>query len=248
MHGNSMVPLLIGAQGDGKSTFCRMIIPDEQQIYYTDRVDFTKKDEAIKALSRFVLINIDEYDSISKRQTAFLKYMLQTVDVKYRNLYESITQQHRRYATFIATTNNPQPLVDDTGSRRYMCIKVTGKIDTKTVVDYPQMYAQAIAEIKSGAKTYFNNDDERKIQLCNNDFQQFDCVDEIFNELFHRPQKGEAAMRMTATEIVQRMKAKYHNITVNNSNIMRVGHILNRQRFNVVRGKARHYDVAMNDK
>jgi Predicted P-loop ATPase and inactivated derivatives len=76
MHGNSLVPLLVGEQGDGKSTFCRMIIPEEQQIYYTDRVDFTKKEDAVKALSRFILINIDEYDSISKRQTAFLKYML----------------------------------------------------------------------------------------------------------------------------------------------------------------------------
>jgi predicted P-loop ATPase len=248
MHGNSLVPMLIGAQGDGKSTFCRMIIPDEQQIYYTDRVDFTKKDEAVKALSRFILINIDEYDSISKRQTAFLKYMLQTVDVKYRNLYESITQQHRRYATFIATTNNPQPLVDETGSRRYMCIKVTGKIDTKTAVNYEQMYAQAIAEIKSGAKAYFNNDDERKMQLSNNDFQQFDCIDEIFSEIFHRPQKGEKSLRLTATEIVQEMKKKYRNIAVNNSNIMRVGHILNRQRYNMIRGNARRYDVAMNNK
>ena len=248
MHGNSLVPMLIGAQGDGKSTFCRMIIPDEQQIYYTDRVDFTKKDEAVKALSRFILINIDEYDSISKRQTAFLKYMLQTVDVKYRNLYESITQQHRRYATFIATTNNPQPLVDETGSRRYMCIKVTGKIDTKTAVNYEQMYAQAIAEIKSGAKAYFNNEDERKMQLSNNDFQQFDCVDEIFSEIFHRPQKGEKSLRLTATEIVQEMKKKYRNIAVNNSNIMRVGHILNRQRYNMIRGNARRYDVAMNNK
>ena len=80
-----------------------MIIPEEQQIYYTDRVDMTKKEDAVKALSRFILINIDEYDSIAKRQTAFLTYMLQAVDVKFRNLYESLTQQHKRYAAFIGT-------------------------------------------------------------------------------------------------------------------------------------------------
>ena len=214
MHGNSLVPLLVGEQGDGKSTFCRMIIPEEQQIYYTDRVDFTKKEVAVKALSRFILINIDEYDSISKRQTAFLKYMLQAVDVKFRNLYESITQQHKRYAAFIGTTNNPQPLIDYTGSRRYMCIRVKERIDTSTAVNYEQMYAQAVEEIKSGARTYFDNEAEHQIQLANADFLQIDCMDDIFFEMFHRPAKEEKAMRLTATEIVQKMKTKYRNISI----------------------------------
>ena len=247
MHGNSLVPLLVGEQGDGKSTFCRMIIPDEQQIYYTDRVDFTKKEDAVKALSRFILVNIDEYDSISKRQTAFLKYMLQAVDVKFRNLYESITQQHKRYAAFIATTNNPQPLVDYTGSRRYMCIRVKERIDTGTAVNYEQMYAQAVEEIKSGAKTYFDNEAEHKIQLANADFLQIDCMEDIFFEMFHRPSKDEKALRLTATEIVQKMKTKYRNISINNSNIMRVGHILTRSKFKLTRGKSRRYDISMND-
>ena len=247
MHGNSLVPLLVGEQGDGKSTFCRMIIPEEQQIYFTDRVDFTQKEDAMKALSRFILINIDEYDSISKRQTAFLKYMLQAVDVKYRNLYESITQQHKRYAAFIATTNNPQPLIDYTGSRRYMCIRVKERIDTSTAVNYEQMYAQAVEEVKSGARTYFDNETEHQIQLENADFLQIDCMDDIFFEMFHRPSKDEKSLRLTATEIVQRMKNKYRNISINNSNIMRVGHILTRNKFKLTRGKARRYDIATND-
>ena len=102
--------------------------------------------------------------------------MLQAVDVKYRNLYESITQQHKRYAAFIATTNNPQPLIDYTGSRRYMCIRVKERIDTSTAVNYEQLYAQAVEEVKSGARTYFDNETEHQIQLENADFLQIDCM------------------------------------------------------------------------
>ena len=246
MHGNSMVPMLVGAQGDGKSTFCRMILPEELLVYYTDRVDFAKRNDAVKALTRFLLVNIDEYDSISKRQTAFLKYMLSTADVKYRNLYESIVQQHQRYAAFVATTNNPQPLTDSTGSRRYMCVQVNERIDTSTTVDYPQLYAQAVAEIRAGMKTYFDNEDEQAIQISNGLFQQYDCIDEIFSDMFHRPLKTEVAIRMTVTEIVGRMKEKYKNIELNKSNIMRVGHILRNGRYKFIRNKRLEYFVGEN--
>ena len=72
-------------------------------------------------------------------------------------------------------------------------------------------------------------------------------MDDIFFEMFHRPSKDEKSLRLTATEIVQRMKNKYRNISINNSNIMRVGHILTRNKFKLTSGKSRRYDIATND-
>ena len=37
-----------------------------------------------------------------------------------------------------------QPLTDPTGSRRYLCVEVTGIIDTESPVNYQQLYAQAV--------------------------------------------------------------------------------------------------------
>ena len=102
LHGSSMVPLIIGAQGDGKSTFCRLILPEELRNYYTDRLDFANKNDAERALSRFCLINIDEYDSITKRQTAFLKHILQKTSVMSRQLYSSVIKDTARHSAFIA--------------------------------------------------------------------------------------------------------------------------------------------------
>ena len=51
-------------------------------------------------------------------------------------------------ASFIATTNDRQPLTDPTGSRRYICCDIDGIIDTDTPIDHRQLYAQAVAELQ----------------------------------------------------------------------------------------------------
>ena len=55
-----------------------------------------------------------------------------------------------------------------------MCIRGKERIDTSTAVNYEQMYAQAIGEIKSGERIYFDNEAEYQIQLNNADFLQID--------------------------------------------------------------------------
>ena len=132
MYGAQMVMMFVGAQGTRKSTFMRMLLPEELRQFYIDRIDFANKKEALRALSRFLLINIDEFDQISKSQTAYLKHLIQRTDVKERKMYETSYQQLQRYAAFCATTNSLSPLKDETGSRRYMVVEVTGVIDTST--------------------------------------------------------------------------------------------------------------------
>ncbi|MDE8698129.1 VapE family protein, partial [Bacteroides cellulosilyticus] len=76
-HGNSTSPLLVGAQGYQKSTFCRILLPPELRFGYTDSIDFKSKQDAERSLGRFFLINIDEFDQISVSQQGFLKHLLQ---------------------------------------------------------------------------------------------------------------------------------------------------------------------------
>ncbi|MGL4331405.1 MAG: BT4734/BF3469 family protein, partial [Bacteroidales bacterium] len=59
-YANSVLPLLVGSQGCGKSTWCKRILPPELNEYYTDSIDFSKKTDAALSLTRFALINIDE--------------------------------------------------------------------------------------------------------------------------------------------------------------------------------------------
>ena len=65
-HGNAIVPLLIGPQGSGKTTFCRRLLPEYLQIYYNDRISMKNDNDIFIAMSSYALINIDEFDAMSK--------------------------------------------------------------------------------------------------------------------------------------------------------------------------------------
>lgn len=67
----------------------------------------------------------------------------------------------RRYASFIATSNQKDLLTDPSGSRRFICIEVTEAIDTNRPIDYNQLYAQAMHELDHGKRYWFDQSDER---------------------------------------------------------------------------------------
>ena len=230
-YGNAMVPLLIGAQGDGKSTFCRRLLPDELADYYTDRIDFANRNVAERMLTRFCLINIDEYDSLSHQQGAFLKHVLQKADVKTRKLYDSQILNRQRYATFIATTNDPTPLTDSTGSRRFMCLQLTGRIDNESPINHPQLYAQVKAELDAGLPSWFDHEREQRIQQQNINFQLHDSMEEIFCEMFRKPADKEEEMLMSAAQILSAMKKRYVSVKTDNCWVQRLSKMLVRKQF-----------------
>ncbi len=243
MYGAQMVLMLVGGQGTRKSTFMRMLLPRELMAFYIDRIDFTNKKEATRALSRFLLINIDEYDQISKAQTAFLKHLIQRTDVKERKLYSTTFEQQQRYAAFCATTNSLVPLKDESGSRRYMVVEVTDRIDTETAgekaIDYPQMYAQIVSEIRSGEEYAFTGERERRIQERNTDYYEMPNVVSLFEDHYRKPQVGDKPLWLTPTEILQRMKDKHGVNMLTQSNATTLGSHLTRNGYEKGKGEQR---------
>lgn len=152
LHSNSTSPLLVGAQGFRKSTYCRIILPPELRFGYTDSLDFKSKRDAELYLGRFMLINIDEFDQVSINQQGFLKHLLQKPVANLRKPYGSSIQEMRRYASFIGTSNQKDLLTDPSGSRRFICIEVTAPVDTNVTINYRQLYAQAMEAIVKGER------------------------------------------------------------------------------------------------
>lgn len=210
LYGAQMVLMLVGGQGTRKSTFMRMLLPKELMTFYIDRIDFANKKEALRALSRFLLINIDEYDQISKAQTAFLKHLIQRTDVKERKLYSTAFEQQQRYAAFCATTNSLMPLKDESGSRRYLVVEVDGVIDTEVegdkCIDYQQLYAQIVYEIEHGEEYAFTGERERQIVTQNSNYYETPNVVALFEDHFRRPRANEQPQLMSVTELLQALK------------------------------------------
>ena len=241
MYGAQMVLMLVGGQGTRKSTFMRMLLPKELSPFYIDRIDF---------VSRFLLINIDEYDQISKAQTAFLKHLIQRTDVKERKLYSTTFEQSQRYAAFCATTNSLVPLKDESGSRRYMVVEVDGMIDTDTqgerAIDYPQLYAQIVQEIEQGEEYAFTGEREQQIIAQNADYYETPNVVSLFEDLFRQPQVGDEVLLKSPTELLTYIKDKKKLNVVTQANATLLGSYLHRKGFAKGKGRQkRRYEVAL---
>lgn len=208
-HGNAIAPILIGAQATGKSTFCRMILPESLLDYYNDSIHFKDDKSVFLALSSFALINIDEFDSLSRSQQPLLKYLLSKTDVKYRAAYRNHIEQHKRYASFIATTNKSQPLVDTTGSRRFICVKVNGVIDFNTPIEYHQVYAQLRHEVMHGERYWFTKEEADEITHQNTPFMQNMSLADMLLTIYRLPSPNDTTMLVSVDDIVKELRTIY---------------------------------------
>lgn len=226
LYGSSIVLMLIGGQGTGKSTFCKRLIPDELNSYYNDRIDFSNKREAERALMRFCLICMDEFDQITRSQTAYLKHIIQKSDIKWRKMYQDDIEQRRRYAAFCATTNSPTPLTDPTGSRRYLCTEVTERINNSFEIDHKQLYAQIVNEIKSGMPTYFSIEDELRIQQMNLLYYKEQPIETILNNMVTSAEENEEGEWLSTLDIAERIKERHKAFKIDASTIDKIGKLL----------------------
>ena len=222
-HGNSLVPLLIGAQGCGKSSFAKIILPEALRPYYNDRIDFRNDNTLMQSLSAFALINIDEFDRYSDHRQPLMKYIISKGEVTAMKAYRSTFSTERRYASFIATTNSPHPLTDPTGSRRFICAAVTGRIDFTSPVDYQQLYAQLIDEVHRGLPYYLDAKAERQLMDENRRFFRNADIDSILTSLFRQPSSAETAQELTASEIAAIVRREYPKLPPSRLSTVEIG-------------------------
>ena len=227
-YANCTVPLLVGPQAYRKSTFCRSLLPPELQAYYTDRIDFSNKRDAEISLNRFALINMDEFDQNRVNQQAFLKHILQKPIVNVRRPHGTATQEMRRYASFIGTSNHKDLLTATSGSRRYIVVDVTGPIDCSPI-DYEQLYAQAMHDLYKGERYWFDPEDEKVMNESNQEFQVMPIAEQLFHEYFRAATEGEECEQFLAIEILEQVQHD-SKIRVSDCNIIQFGRILQKNR------------------
>ena len=197
-------PLLVSErQGLGKSTFCRMLLPECLRMYYSDKFDLSSDSHAEKLLGQFALINMDEFDRYSERQMGVLKNLMQLTDVKMRRPRSRGLSEVRRVAAFIGTSNYSELLADPTGSRRFFCQVVERPIGNAPI-DYAQLYAQAVAEIEAGEPTFFSKEEEAEIEAHNAAFYRHSPLAEAFAKSFAA--EGEQLEWLSPNEIFEILK------------------------------------------
>jgi predicted P-loop ATPase len=226
LHGNECVPTFIGAQGCGKTTFVRRLLPKQLREYYLDHLNLSNKFDKEMALTNNLLVNLDELDAISSKQHAKLKQTLSVSKVNGRPIFGRTQEDRPRFASFVATTNNPHPLTDPTGSRRYICIQIPEGhlINNEGEIDYGQLYAQVVYELEEQKAPYwFSNDEVARIQQLNQEFMEKKDLSEMFEACFRQPVEGENVKTMSCDEIIGIMQKDYPTLVKTIGNKVKLG-------------------------
>ena len=237
LTGNALVPLLIGRQGCGKSSFCRILLPRELQDYYNDRINFKNENDLNLGLSSFGLINLDEFDRVTQRQQIVLKYLVSTADLKYRPPYGKAYTSNRRYASFIGTTNEQTPLTDPSGSRRFLCVLIDGDIDFETPVQHDQLFAQLMYEIQSGERYWLTKEEERNLMEHNLQYQRLNGLGEMLMAVVQKPRiaasdhQSEEGQWMSLKDLSALLKSKFKGYKEDTSSFQKIGNYLNRPEY-----------------
>ena len=226
LHGNECVPTLIGPQGCGKTTFLLRLLPVPLRQYYLDHLNLSNKFDKEMALTNNLLVNLDELDAIRPSQHSALKQTLSKSKVNGRPIYGCSQEDRPRYASFVATTNNPHPLTDVTGSRRYICLTIPeGQyIDNAGEIDYEQLYAQVLYEIRALKSPYwFNNNEVARIQELNLDYMEKKDIAEMIDSCFRKPMEGENVKSLNCGELIGILQRDYPSVKNDHTTKIRLG-------------------------
>ncbi len=226
LHGNECVPTLIGPQGCGKTTFVRRLLPHQLRQYYLDHLNLSNKFDKEMALTNNLLVNLDELDAIRPSQHAALKQTLSKSKVNGRPIFGRAQEDRPRFASFVATTNNPHPLTDPTGSRRYICLTIPENqlIDNEGEIDYGQLYAQVLYELREVKAPYwFNNLEVQRIQQLNQNYMEEKDIAEILNACIRKPEEGEPAQAMDCKQLLELVQKEYPLVANTRSTKIHIG-------------------------
>lgn len=140
------IPVLIGKQGIGKSTFIYNLSPKPD--WYVDTDPRFNGRESYESIQNKWLVEMGELKSLNRKEAEQTKQFISRQSDYYRLPYAKNPEEHPRQCVFVATTNNKTFLTDNTGNRRFWPIELETREPKKSVwEDLPEEREQIWAEV-----------------------------------------------------------------------------------------------------
>jgi predicted P-loop ATPase len=138
-----MVPVLIGPQGARKTTVVKSLVPSEEFFL---EVDLSEDNDNLSRKMRGRLVGeLSELQGLSTRDVESMKTFLSRTREDWVPKYQEFSLQFLRRIVFIGTTNEEEFLLDATGNRRWLPVKVTGLDAEHVIADREQLWAEGAA-------------------------------------------------------------------------------------------------------
>lgn len=156
--------ILAGAQGAGKSSFFRLLVPAE--AWFSDTaMDLGTKD-AFQSLQGVWIYEVAELSALRARDAETVKAFLTARVDRYRPPYGRNLVRSPRQCVMVGTTNESEFLDDPTGARRFWPV-VVGTFDLGALAaDRDQLWAEAFdVYMTEGAACRWHLDPEEAAEL-----------------------------------------------------------------------------------
>lgn len=236
---NHQVLIFSGAQGIGKTTWMKRLVPQRlSEYYYGGSINLGNKDTEIQLAENF-LINLDELENLGRKNMSALKEIITKPSIKLRRPYGSVAETMQRRASFMGSINNLEFLTDTTGNRRFLCFEVLS-IDKDHNLDMDLIYAQAYHMYMNDFKFWMDCADIQKIEIHNKNFQYVPLEQEILEKYF-RPCIGndKPDLELETEDLIEQLLSKSKLASRLSTN--KLGSILSRLNWPKRKTKGRRY-------
>ena len=204
-----IVPVIVGQFGYGKTSFCNLILPPSLRRYYTDQVRVRQMADVHELVTTHLLVALDEFYQENTDQLPAVRYLFSRSTPVQRWPYGTTREPRKNYAAFIATTGNLHPMTDAAGAAHLVCVEITHAIDTKTPIDYDQLYAQLAEELENGEDYSLTDEEREAMAVQNSPFQEADNLVKMVSMLYAAPPKGKKVKATYIDAIIDRLMKEY---------------------------------------
>lgn len=174
-----LMPILIGKQGCGKSTFVRWLALNDK---FFNEIKTIEEQKGAEAIDGYWICEFGELLALSKtKEIEAIKAYITCQDDKYRRPFAKNVSQNPRKCIFLGTTNRTEFLTDKTGNRRFLPVSVGNLAfdnEKEIKADIAQCWAEALSYYNLGITRLTISDDlmqeveERQLAVVEDDWRE----------------------------------------------------------------------------
>lgn len=182
--------ILQGAQGVGKTSGLKALVPDPIHTFSTMIMGQTQRDNR-QTLHGPVLVCLDELAGLRGKAAENIKSFISETTDYMRIPYAPAPDSYPRTNIFCGTTNEEMFLHDYTGARRFWPHRVTRAVNVPRIeANRDQLWAEAVHRYQAGERWYPNPKDVSALALSEvqESYRAVDALEEILEDRLSQPQ------------------------------------------------------------
>jgi putative DNA primase/helicase len=182
------MPILVGPQGIGKSTFLRIL----GRQWFSDSLQTFEGKEASEMIQGVWINEIGELSGFNRSETNSIKQFLSRTEDIYREPFGKRTNPYPRRCVFFGTTNDSEFLKDRTGNRRFWpvdtgVLKASKSVFEDLEKEVDQIWAEAFLRWQLGEQLFLTGEAKAESEEEQEAHRESNAKEGIIREFIERP-------------------------------------------------------------